>query len=187
MIFKRLCMLALLSVCGYSTYYLFIQHDKRSGQRDSSDTEKPLFTAEKVKSTSYTEQGERNYKLDSIYLEHFLERDETHFKKPILWTYQDGTNQEWRLTSHFAVLKNNRTMTMKGNVKIYNLLPDSRIKSISTEELTLDLVTRDFWSKTKTDILGVGFRSNGNQMKGNFGLHQMELIEQVNSKYETIQ
>lgn len=185
MIFKRLMMLILFFICGYSGYYLLIQKDSKEKQQVKSNTEKPLFTAEHVESTNYDEEGIRSYALESVYLEHYIDVDETHFNDPVLWTYRDGIAQEWRITSKFAVLKNSRMMTMTGDVKIFNLLPDTQIKTITTQELTLDLSTRDFWSKTKTNILGVGFTSEGKTMKGNFGSHQMELIKEVMSKYES--
>lgn len=186
MIFKRLMMLILFFICAYSAYYLITQNDNQENKQRDRDTEIPLFTAETVESTNYNEDGIRSYALESVYLEHYIEIDETHFNEPVLWTYRDGVAQEWRITSDFAVLKGSRIMTMTGNVKIYNLLPDTQIKTITTQELTLDLSTRDFWSKTKTNILGVGFTSEGKTMKGNFGSHQMELIKEVKSKYETI-
>ncbi len=137
-----------------------------------------------MESTSYNAKGIRSYRLESEHIEHFQKIDETHFNEPVLWTYSDGKEEEWRVSSNFAVLEGNRTLVMTGKVRIFNLLPDAQIKVVTTEQLTLDLVTRDFWSDTETDITGVSLQTRGEKSKGNFGTHQMELIDQVKSRYE---
>lgn len=184
MILKRFCLLLLIGLCSYLGYYLFSQYYWKKDIQIAPNLEKPLFTAENVSSSSYSNEGIRSYKLNSIHLEYYEKLDETHFNEPILWTYKNGIAQEWQVSSNFAVLKGDNILNMIGQVKILNLLPDAQIKTVNTERLTLNLTTQDFWSETDTDILGVGFQSNGKRVKGNFGSHQMELIEQVNSKYE---
>lgn len=185
MTLKPLGVLALLITCTYSTYYLLTQYYWQTETQVTPDAENPLFTAYQVKSTNYNASGIRSYVLDSIRLENYQELDETHFNEPVLWTYRDGTEKEWRISSDFAVLKNNRILTMTGRVKLVNLLPEAQIKIVNTDILTLDLITQDFWSNTQTDISGVAFQTQGERVKGNFGSHQMELVEKVNSIYET--
>lgn len=185
MMLKPFGILALLSICVYSAYYLLTQYYLQTDVQVKPSIERPLFTGTHVKSTNYNDQGIRSYELNSVHLEHYQQLDETHFSEPVLWTYREGIEQKWRVSSDFAVLKSNRILNMTGHVKIFNLLPDAQIKIINTEKLTLDLVTQDFWSNTPTDISGIGFRTQGERVKGNFGSHQMELIEQVNSTYET--
>ncbi|WP_028023126.1 LPS export ABC transporter periplasmic protein LptC [Enterovibrio calviensis] len=185
MTLQRLGVVILLAVCGYAGYYLLNQHYWQDEVQITPDAEKPLFTAENVKSTSYTEQGIRSYTLDSTHLEHYQQLDETHFNEPVLWTYSNGTEEEWRMSSEFAILENNHILVMTGRVRIFNLLPDAQIKVVTTEKLTLDLSSRDFWSDTETEITGTGLQTRGLRAKGNFGSHQMELIEQVKSRYET--
>lgn len=184
MMLKSFGIFALVSICGYLTYDVITQYYGQTDIQVSPDAEKPLFTASDVKSTKYNREGIRSYRLESVHLEHYQQLDETHFNEPVLWTYRNGVEQNWRIRSDFAVLENNRILKMTGHVKIFNLLPEAQIKIINTDKLTLDLVTQDFWSDTPTDITGVGFRTQGERAKGNFGSHQMELIEQVNSKYE---
>ncbi|WP_407331489.1 LPS export ABC transporter periplasmic protein LptC [Enterovibrio sp. 27052020O] len=184
MILQRLGMVVLLAVCGLTGYYLLNQHYWQTETQVAPDAEKPLFTAEDVKSTTYNEQGIRSYTLDSTHLEHYQQIDETHFNEPVLWTYSDGTNEEWRISSEFAVLENKHILVMTGRVRIFNLLPDAQIKVVTTEKLTLDLTSNDFWSDMETEITGTGLQTSGLRAKGNFGTHQMELIEQVKSRYE---
>ncbi|MEI8611258.1 LPS export ABC transporter periplasmic protein LptC [Enterovibrio sp. Hal110] len=184
MMLQRLCIVALLGICSYAGYYLLGQHYLDTETQVTPDAEKPLFTGDDIKSTSYNEQGIRSYTLDSSHIEHYQKLDETHFNEPVLWTFSDGIAEEWRVSSNFAVLENGRYLVMTGRVRIFNLLPNAHIKVVTTDELTLDLTSRDFWSDKETEITGVGFQTHGQRVKGNFGSHQMELIEQVKSRYE---
>ncbi len=184
MIPNRLGMLTLLGICCVSGYYLFEQYYTNTPAQVTPDAEKPLFTADNISTTQYNESGVRNYNLHSIHLEYYKNRDETHFTQPILWTFFQGKEKEWRVTSDFAVLSNKHILAMSGNVKIYNLFPDAQITLITTDELTLDLSTRDFWSNSITEITGVRTFSRGERVKGNFGSHQMKMIEKVKSIYE---
>ncbi|WP_235610966.1 LPS export ABC transporter periplasmic protein LptC [Candidatus Enterovibrio altilux] len=167
-------------------YYLLNQHYFAIEVQVAPDTEKPLFTADNVKSTSYNEQGIRSHTLDANHIEHYQKLEKTHFNAPVLWTYNYDMAEEWRISSAFAVLENSRYLMMKENVRIFNLLPNAQIKVITTKALTLDLTSQDFWSETETKITGVGFQTRGQRIKGNFGSHQMELIEQVKSRYEPV-
>ncbi|CZF78361.1 MULTISPECIES: LPS export ABC transporter periplasmic protein LptC [Grimontia] len=184
MILQRLGIVALLAVCGYTGYYLLTQHYWEAEIQVAPDAEKPLFTADNINSTTYNMQGIRTYRIESVHVENYQQLDETHFNEPVLWTYSNGEEEEWRVSSEFAVLEDTKTLVMTGRVRIFNLLPDAQIKVVTTEELTLDLVTRDFWSDTETEITGVGLQTRGERVKGNFGSHQMELIDQVKSRYE---
>lgn len=184
MILRRLGMLTLLGICCFASYYLFDRYYDTAPSQVTPDAEQPLFTADNINTTQYDEWGVRNYNLHSIHLEYYKKRDETHFSKPILWTFHQGKEKEWRVISDVAVLRKKHILTMSGNVKIYNLLSDAQITLITTDELILDLTTRDFWSDEITEIMGERTFSRGERVTGNFGSHQMDMIEKVNSIYE---
>lgn len=183
MISQRLSTVILLLICLFTGYYLF-NKQRESDQQISPDAEQPLFTAEGVATSNYDENGIRTYRLQSDHIEHFQQSDETHFNLPVLLTYSDGTDPEWKMTADFAVLEDKRMLVMSGNVNIMNLLPETQVKLITTDQLTLDLSSKDFWSNDETRILGVNFETRGNWIKGNFSSHQVELIQQVKSRYE---
>lgn len=185
MILQRLGIVALIAICSLAGYYLLDKHVWVNDVQVEPDAEKPLFTGEALLTTQYNAQGTRTYTIESEHLEHYQKIDETHFNEPVLWTYTNGKDEEWRISSNYAVLENKELLVMTGNVRIFNLLPDATIKHVVTETLTLDLKSRDFWSKTPTTITGVGFQTEGQRVNGNFGSHQMELMEEVKGRYET--
>ncbi len=183
MTLQRLMTVLLLGICLAAGYYLYQKHWD-DGQQIEPDAESALFSAEGVTSTSYDEKGNRSYRLQSSNIEYFQQQDETHLHQPVLHTYTDGITPEWELRANSAVLEKNHLLIMSGNVTIMNLLESVQIKQIATEQLTLDLLSRDFWSNVTTYISGVNFETQGDWIKGNFGSHQMELLQQVKSKYE---
>ncbi|OOF12481.1 LPS export ABC transporter periplasmic protein LptC [Salinivibrio sp. PR5] len=182
---QRLSMLVLIVLCALTGYYLLSQHVWERAVQVEPDAEKPLFTGEQIKTVQYNADGIRSYTVDAEHLEHYANIDETHFNEPVLWTYHNGKDEEWRISANYAVLSDKHILTMTGKVRIFNLLPNAQIHSVATETVTLDLTTRDFWSDRPTTITGVGFQTEGQRVKGNFGNHQMELLNDVKGRYET--
>lgn len=180
---QSLSNIILLVICCIAGFYL-LQNHWQDQQQIAPDSEAPVLSAEKVKTTNFDENGTRNYTLESAFIEYFKQLDETHFEQPILQTYQFGTNKEWQVKARFAVLEGKKMLVMTGNVEIINLLPDAPIKYINTEKVTLNLTSQDFWSEREATLSGVSFDSRGGWVKGNFGSHQIELIDHVKSKYE---
>ena len=76
-------------------------------------------------------------------------------------------------------------LIMTGDILIHNLLPNAQLKVITTNKVTLNLATRDFWTDSETHISGINFTTRGNRAKGNFGSHTAELLEKVETVYES--
>ncbi|RXJ71922.1 LPS export ABC transporter periplasmic protein LptC [Veronia nyctiphanis] len=184
MTLQRFATLVLLVICSGLGYYLYNTHIAYQPQQVEPNAEKPLFAGEKVKSTSYDASGIRSYSIQSSSLEYYSKLGETHFNEPVLWTYKDGADEEWRISANFAVLKDKTLLEMTGRVRIFNLLPDAKIKVVSTESLTLDLAKQDFWTQDAIEIIGNGFQTEAASAKGNFGSYSIDLIGNVKSRYE---
>ncbi|OOE61132.1 LPS export ABC transporter periplasmic protein LptC [Salinivibrio sp. IB282] len=182
---RRLGLLLLVVLCSVSGYYLLVQHGWQQVQQVTPDAEKPLFTGEAIQTVQYDADGVRSYTVHAKHLEHYAKIDETHFNEPVLWTYKAGTEEEWRVSADYAILSDDHLLTMTGNVRIFNLLPNAQIDSVATDSVTLNLTTRDFWSESPTTITGTRFQTKGKRVKGNFGNHQMELLDDVRGRYET--
>ena len=182
---RRFGLFVLIVLCALSGYYLLVQHRWQQVQQVTPDAEKPLFTGEDIETVQYNADGVRSYTVQAEHLEHYAKIDETHFNEPVLWTYQDGQDEEWRVSANYAVLSDEHLLTMTGNVRIFNLLPNAQIDSVTTDSVTLNLTTRDFWSDSPTTITGTRFQTTGKRVKGNFGSHQMELLDDVKGRYET--
>ena len=185
MTLKNVASFFLLIFSAFCGYYIFINIDWNKEQQVELSAERPLFTSRGIETTSYDQAGLRNYQLYSKYLEHFTSNDETHFDAPLLHTFKEGSIKEWRISSDEALLVSKHILVMTGNVEIHNLLPNAQLKTITTDRITLDLNSRDFWTDTEIHITGANFTTQGKSAKGNFDTQYMELMEQVKTVYES--
>ncbi|UTV28048.1 LPS export ABC transporter periplasmic protein LptC [Photobacterium atrarenae] len=183
MTLQRLLCALLVVVCGWTGYYLLNNRWQEDIQVEP-DAEKPLFTGNTVVNTSYNAAGLRSYQIDSEYLEHFSASGDTNFVDPVLWIYRDGTETEWRISASTAILDKNQVLQMNGNVRIFNLLPESAIKVIQTDSLRLDLINKDFDTPDHVLITGSSFQNEGTGMKGNMDRSVATLLENVKGRYE---
>ncbi len=186
MTLKRLLYALLLLLCAWTGYYLLEKQWQEDVQVEP-DAEKPLFTGNAVVNTSFNESGLRSYQIDSEYLEHFSKSGDTDFVEPVLWVYRDGTETEWRISSNTARLDKNQVLQMTGNVRIFNLLPESAVKVIQTESLRLDLISKDFDTPDHVFITGASFQNEGTGMKGNMERSVATLLKNVKGRYEALQ
>ncbi|MGL4827124.1 MAG: LPS export ABC transporter periplasmic protein LptC [Vibrionaceae bacterium] len=184
MLLKKLGYLALLGICGYSGYYLASTYQQPTPKQVAPDLEKPFFTAANVRAINYSQAGTRLHTLEAPFLEHYQARNETHFNEPLLHTFTQDQQKEWQVSSNFATLQGTNTLVMVGNVTMINLLPNAQIQTVTTDEITVDLNTRDFLSNSATKIIGHGFSSHANSAKGNFGSHNLQLTQQVQTIYD---
>lgn len=185
MTLKRLLYALLLMICALTGYYLLEKHWQSDIQIES-DTKKPLFTGSVVSNTAFTETGIRSYQIDSDYLEHFGKSGDTDFVNPVLWVYRDGENTEWRISSKTARLDKYQVLQMTGNVRIFNLLPESAIKVMRTDNLRLNLITKDFDTPDHVVITGTAFQNEGTGMKGNMDRSVATLLKNVKGRYEAL-
>ncbi|PSW04574.1 LPS export ABC transporter periplasmic protein LptC [Photobacterium lipolyticum] len=185
MTLKRLLYALLLIICAWTGYYL-LEKNWQADIQVEPDTEKPLFTGSMVSNTAFTESGIRSYQIDSDHLEHFSKSGDTNFVKPVLWVYRNGENTEWRISSNTARLDKNQVLKMTGNVRIFNLLPESAIKVMQTDNLRLDLISKDFDTQDHVVITGSAFQNEGTGMKGNMDRSVATLLKNVKGRYEAL-
>lgn len=186
MTFKRLVYMLLIVLCAWSGYYLLQKHWQKEEQV-ALDTEKPIFTGSGVKNTAYTETGIRSYRIESDTLEYYNLSGNTDFRQPVIWVYKDGVETEWRISANHATLNKEHILQMSGNVRIFNLLPDSAIEAIKTDTLQLDLISKDFETSDPVTITGSAFQNEGIGMKGNMERSVATLMNNVKGRYEALQ
>lgn len=185
---KFLSGMALIAISAYCGYTLLEKHYwQPKSDQIAPDLALPLFTAKQIKTTNFSENGIRNHLLSAELVEYIRQKDETYFEHPKLITFENGTKEAWQIFADEAVLKDKSLLIMQGNVKIFNLLPNAQIKIVKTDALSLNLINQDFWSTHPTTIEGVQIYSSGEQLKGNFSDHQIELLGNTQSHYENKQ
>ncbi|MCD9464344.1 LPS export ABC transporter periplasmic protein LptC [Photobacterium phosphoreum] len=183
MTFKKLFYVLVVIICAWLSYYLLEQHWRQDVQVTPND-EKPMFIGNNVSNTSFDLKGTRQYQLDADHLEHFNVSGLTTFTKPVLWVFKQGQNAEWRISANSAKLEQDKILHLQGNVRIFNLLPDSDIQVIKTNNLRLNLVNKDFDTDDHVTINGPAFQNQGDGMKGNMSRNVATLLKNVKGRYE---
>ncbi|QUJ67121.1 LPS export ABC transporter periplasmic protein LptC [Photobacterium sp. GJ3] len=186
MTLSRLFYVLLIVLCAWAGYYLLQQRWQQSEQI-APDNEKPIFTGIGVKNTAYTETGLRSYRIESDTLEYFNQSGDTDFLAPVIWVFKAGEETEWRISANHATLNKEHILQMSGNVRIFNLLPDSAINAIKTDTLRLDLISKDFDTPDPVTITGSFFQNEGIGMKGNMERNVATLMNNVKGRYEALQ
>lgn len=175
----------LVLICLACGYYLWTHEDDTVITVNPS-VEMPAFNGRNLKNVAYTDNGMRSYSISSSYLSHFAKSGETIFDYPVLRIFANGSIQEWEISANRAVLNKDEELVLQGNIIARNLLPDSGFDTLSTEQMSIQLDNRDFWTDTDILLLGPQFETQGAAMKGNFSNHLAELYKKVNSKYEIL-
>lgn len=67
-----------------------------------------------------------------------------------------------------------------------NVVEGASFDRLTTEEMKIDLNSKDFSSDTKVTMVGPQFINIGNAMKGNFESNLATLFNQVQGKYENL-
>lgn len=185
MSFSRLVYGLLFIISGVSAYYL-LDTEKTFDIQVEPNVELPIFSGNEVQSTSYDDQGLRNYVITSEHLDHFAKSGDTRFEKPVLKVFKQGVLQEWEITADSAVLDKHQVLTLTNHVLAKNLLADSGFDSLATKTLSIQLNSRDFWADHPVTLIGAQFKTVGQTMKGNFADNTAVLYNHVQGRYETL-
>jgi lipopolysaccharide export system protein LptC len=184
MITPRWVQLVLVIVIAISGYYLLTDRESVTKQV-SPNAELPAFSGYSVTDTNYSLDGVRNYRITASYLDHYSESGDTVFESIVLQIFREGDIEEWHIVSDHAVLDEDHHLTLNGNVKANNLLPDAAFEQLTTETLVIELNSKDFHSDTQVTLEGPSFFNVGQSAKGNFGTNLATLINNVKGVYET--
>lgn len=186
MMIQRLFYAALIALCAWTGYTLLQDHWSKKNV-SGINLEQPVFSGSQVDNVSFNNKGLRSYQIKAQTLKHFADNGNTDFTKPVLWVYQNGKQAMWRITADAATLSRDHVLTLNGQVVAYSLAPNSMFKDIHTENLTLNLVNKDFSSPDEVVISGVNFTNQGKGIQGNMDKGEATLLNQVKGQYEPIQ
>lgn len=182
---SRIIYTLLVFIAAWSGYYL-LENEHKADIQVAPNLELPSFSGETLTNTSYGIKGIRNYVITSTHLDYYAKSGNTIFEQPVLKVYQDGKIVEWKITAEKGILSSNKILTLYDNVVAHNLLADSSFDSMTTAKLSIDLVSRDFWTETKVHLQGPQFKTTGQSMKGNFADQNALLYNHVQGRYENL-
>ncbi len=173
----------LLLIIGFCGYYLIITQSDDLVQL-SPNIELPQFSARNIINTSYDLKGIRNYRIESEQLDHYAKSGDTVFQNITLFVFKKSSQAEWHIVSDKGILDKDQRLILTGNVLAKNLLPESSFDTMLTDELIIQLESKDFHSDVQVTLTGPLFTNIGQAMTGNLNTNQAKLFNQVKGIYE---
>ncbi|WP_087016672.1 LPS export ABC transporter periplasmic protein LptC [Thaumasiovibrio subtropicus] len=181
---QRLSIFVLLVIIIVSGSYLFSVYNEPDEQVEP-DKELPIFTGNGIASTTFSEAGMPMYRIEAQTLNYYANTNETTFDDPVVWIYQNGLTVEWRISASRATLTKTHTLQMDGNVRIFNLLPESDVELIKSDDLLLTFTDSKFTSDSEIEVTGKGFQNRGIGIVGSFKDYNATLLNDVKGRYES--
>lgn len=182
----RLNLILLLIVAVLGGWYISQQESdnpalanlvKREGEAE--------YTGRKMATTVYDLKGQPQYFAQAQEIKRFETTERTEFLKPLLNLFDVETKlKQWKVTADYAEITKDKILTLKGNVKIEGLDPHSRLNSIETDSLSINLITQDINTESVVKSSGMGFTTTGTGLVGNLKKQVATLTKNVKTYIE---
>lgn len=145
----------------------------------------PEYTGQKMATTVYDLKGKPQYFAEAQEIKRFETTERTEFFKPLLDLFDAETAlKQWKVTADYAEITKDKILNLKGNVRIQSLDPTSRLTSIETESLSVNLATHDISSESLVKSKGMGFTTEGTGLVGNLKKQVATLTKNVKTYIE---
>lgn len=182
----RLNLILLLIVALLGGWYLSQQDRENPTLANLVKREgEPEYTGEKMTTTVYDLKGKPQYFAEATEIKRFESTERTEFLKPLLNLFNSETAlKQWQVTADYAEVTKDKILHLKGNVKIQGLDPASRLSSIETDALSVNLVTQDIHTDSVVKSAGMGFTTTGTGLVGNLKKQVATLTKDVKTYIE---
>lgn len=133
------------------------------------------FIAENLRSSIYSETGQRTHQIQADRMEHYPTLQLTRFELPFYTLYPKNSTPPWHVSAQEATLHKTNNVLLEDNVTISATEVDSFIERIECKTLTLDLNTNIITTDQKIIIYGKGFTIYGSGLMIDLNTTQMTL------------
>ena len=147
---------------------------------------KPDFTAAKLNSDFYAENGTLSHQITAATMEHFSFNSVTKFEQPFYTLYPKNKAAPWNVSANQATLYNNNRVVLTNRVILKATEEDSLIQEIHCKYLELDLNTNIVSSDQTILIVGKNFTMYGSGLIIDLNTTQMTLTEHVQTIFKKI-
>ncbi len=180
-----LAIIALFSAASMLYWQVLQKRDNNQTQVQSVEA-RPDYVISNLSSRNYNAEGLLDSSVTAVHMEHFDTSNMTFFTQPVYLVYPNKGTTQWRLSAETGHLnKNTSKVILKDNVVIDAISPSDPIQSLSTSKLELDLDTMIMTSDEAISIKGDNFSIQGKGLYADLNTQQVELLSQVEGKYET--
>lgn len=182
----RLNIILLLIVAVLAGWYFSQQESEKPNLADLVKREdSPEYTGQKMETTVFDVKGKPQYFAQANEIKRYESTERTEFFKPLLNLFDAETAlKQWKVTSDYAEVTKDKILNLKGNVKIQSLDQTSRLTSIETEQLSVNLTTQDIFTGSVVKSTGMGFTTTGTGLTGNLKKQVATLTKDVKTYIE---
>lgn len=180
-----LAIIALFSTASMLYWQVLQKRDNQLTQVQTVET-RPDYVIDDLRSQNFNADGQIDNSVTAVHMEHFDSSNMTFFTQPVYLVYPTKGQTQWRLSANTGNLnKNTGKVVLKDNVIIDAISPKDPIQSLSTSVLELDLNTMIMTSDEIIFVKGENFKIQGKGLYADLNAQEVELLSQVEGKYET--
>jgi len=182
---KRNIIYILLIILMTSIYY-YQRGELESNNIDAIDlTKQPIYQSDRMETMIYDPTGKLTYKIIADAVKRFDNTGETLFESPDVTLYNNDTIKTWHILAKHATLTRDKLLYLNEQVILTNLLPDSQLHKVMTDNARVDLTTQMVTSSDPVTIEGTNFSSTGTGLLGNLRNKTADILENVKTYYNT--
>jgi len=182
---KRNIIYILLIILITSIYY-YQRDESPSNNIDVVDLSKqPIYQSDRMETTIYAPTGKLSYKIIANTVKRFDNTGETLFESPDITLYNNNGIKTWHILAKNATLTRDKLLYLNEQVVLINLLPNSQLHKIITDNAKADLTTQMVTSSDQVTIEGTNFSSTGIGLLGNLHDKTADILENVKTYYNT--
>lgn len=151
--------------------------------------EQAEYVGHNMQTTVYSPNGQKQYYATAHKVEYYQNGEHTDFHSPEVFLFDvinEKTQQKesWKLQADSARLTKDNMLYLNGHVVVENLIAESKLQRVETEQAIVNIKTQDITSDSAVKINGLHFTSTGLKLTGNLQQQTATLKEQVKTYYE---
>jgi len=169
-----------------TSIYYYQRGELESNNIDAVDlTKQPIYQSDRMETMIYDPTGKLTYKIIADAVKRFDNTGETLFESPDVTLYNSDTIKTWHILAKHATLTRDKLLYLNEQVILTNLLPDSQLHKVMTDNARVDLTTQMVTSSDPVTIEGTNFSSTGTGLLGNLHDKTADILENVKTYYNT--
>ncbi|AWL12960.1 hypothetical protein HMF8227_02508 [Saliniradius amylolyticus] len=146
---------------------------------------RPNYEASRMQTRLYDASGQLTHRIDAQKMEHYDALGFTLFQQPDYWLYDGQLTQPWHIQAEQATLHSDQRLQLDGQVDVTNAAEDSFVRRIETEFMQIDLKDKLMHSDQPVLISGESYQIKSNGMSGDIRDKAFELLDHVQTQYDT--
>ncbi|MBR0572984.1 LPS export ABC transporter periplasmic protein LptC [Pasteurella atlantica] len=181
----RLNIVLVIVVSVLAGWYFSLQQEGQDLERLIKRDGQPEYVGDKITTEVYDVEGKPQYFAQADEIKHYETTGRVELVNPLLNLFDTvKALKEWKLTSDEAEITKNKILQLRGNVKIQNLNPLSKLQQIEAEILFVNLKNHDIFSDSVVSARGIGFNSTGTGLQGNLKKQSAKFQKDVKTHIE---